>query len=179
MLTYKQYCRQLQELSLPDIHGSECITKMLLTCFKNGDEMVIRVKPTQKIIHRCILECIKVNYIDLKISYSKIYQEPILLLQIWIELNPDDDKNVDIMENIDNSKLFYPKGLQYILNIPPDQYEIELDTLSGSQMTHNSAWYSFHPCNTSNMIGSDSRYLNSYLQRWVSVFIISWWISNS
>ena len=68
------------------------------------------------------------------------------------------------------TKLMFPDDIESLLDVE-GKFQLGLDTITNLE---NSVWYSFHPCDTSNIIGDQIEVMPTYLRRWVSIFVFSW-----
>ncbi|CCF60629.1 hypothetical protein KAFR_0L00220 [Kazachstania africana CBS 2517] len=111
------------------------------------------------------LRTTRLSYVEVKVIYSKIYREPLLLFRIW-DFEEDND--------IPSYTLVFPKDIDSIVNKSADncnsmtQFSVSLDIFNGE------VWFNIHPCDTTDIVGDDNDFKNDYLNRWFSVFALSW-----
>lgn len=101
------------------------------------------------------------------VRYSSIYNEPELLVRCWTCRETD---GVEITE------LFYPAEIGSLLGLPQEfvvGLDVSINESNGGQYPSRlwGAWYSVHPCDTAEIIGTDRTCMDRYLQRWASVFL--------
>ncbi|AQZ10329.1 ATG10 (YLL042C) [Zygosaccharomyces parabailii] len=109
-----------------------------------------------------------VDHVEFKILYSHVFQEPQLLVRLWRATTRD---------GISYIEPWYPKDVHDTLNVPTS-FQLGLDTISDTTDKEQCAWYSFHACDTADIVGNKPEYINDYLQRWASVFIFSWFLQS-
>ncbi|EDO16122.1 hypothetical protein Kpol_1070p3 [Vanderwaltozyma polyspora DSM 70294] len=187
MITYEEYVKQLKELDVySTVAFKRVVPYVLIQQQQNEDELLLRLRaPSEKLVGEINNGSNKLVIIDLKISYSHVYQEPQLSIQLW-ETNGRQENQEE--EQVDEIYLWYPNNINETLAIPTNLFTIELDTVprprvertttdninnSGSKkLMSSSAWYVVHSCDTSEIVGTP---IQNYLQRWASVYIASWW----
>ncbi|CCE65357.1 hypothetical protein TPHA_0K02270 [Tetrapisispora phaffii CBS 4417] len=168
MLEQAEYRRQLKALSFETIWEQNGLDRdRLLQVCSNNDCMSIKIKPTNSRFphpspnrHRANL-----SHIDIKITYSRIYNEPVLYLRLW--------KSVPCSMSPDLEELspYYPSDVYESLAIDKSQFTVELQHVE-CDAGANEVWYCVHPCDTQDRIGMLHR--EQYLSRWVSVYLLSW-----
>lgn len=107
-----------------------------------------------------------VDHLEFKIMFSPIFQEPQLLVRLWRSTTHD---------GISSLEPWYPRDVYSALNIPRS-FQLGLDTISDTIDNEQGAWYSFHACDTAEIVGDRPDYTENYLQRWASVFFFSWFL---
>lgn len=161
MIPYQEWHSQLQSLYDSQIfHNWALCQDVHLNDEKDG--LLLRLIPTrqlQKNTER--IENKLLNHIELYLTYSKVYNEPLLLLRIW------EEKSID---GIPMTKLMLPTDIESLLDVQ-GKFQLGLDTIINLE---GSVWYSFHPCDTSCIVGDQAEFMSTYLRRWVSIFIFSW-----
>lgn len=96
-----------------------------------------------------------------RIEYSEIYQEPSLYIQLIEHKRGLDGLEIISHPPINDMNIFLPDDYQTLFVIQPE-------ILDGS------VWWCFHQCDTSNIVGENSSTTDTYLKRWISVFLFSW-----
>ncbi|QLG75052.1 hypothetical protein HG535_0H03790 [Zygotorulaspora mrakii] len=157
MISHSEYCRQLNSAYN---EGSVQANPYCQQIVYDSSSHTILMKTG---IPSKASNSMRLDHLEFKITYSHVYQEPLLLLRIWIREHNDE---------FTMSKLWFPKDVKQILNID-SAFQLGLDSISSDMRQHQEAWYSFHPCDTSYMIGDKPEYLDKYLERWLSVFLFS------
>ena len=161
MIPYQEWHTQLQLLYNSQIFQNWALCQEI-HLNDEKDALSLRLKPTrqlQKNTER--IENKSLDHIQLYLTYSKVYSEPFLLLRIW------EDKSTN---GISMTKLMLPSNIESLLGVE-DKFQLGLDTIIDLE---SSVWYSFHPCDTSSIIGDQAEFMSTYLRRWVSVFVFSW-----
>ncbi|CCC66857.1 hypothetical protein NCAS_0A02990 [Naumovozyma castellii] len=163
MIQYDEYCKQLQkcyqELRIYD-------DPLCQGCNILPDELVIQLRIPKMVESLC--DSRSLSNIEVRIKYSQIYQEPILLLRLW-EFEYDDENDVQIL------KQYFPKNIKDFLSLE-SWVQIELDIFSNDNKfpLRSPVWYYIHPCDTSAIVGDNEEAHNDYLSRWFSVFLLNW-----
>lgn len=104
------------------------------------------------------------GHIELLITFSRVYREPLLLIRVWA---------TTALDGIETSQLAHSAETMATLRIP-SYLTLGLDTILDAQYPHalQGAWYSVHPCDTRDIVGDDVTVRDTYLDRWVSVFLL-------
>ncbi|CAI1562143.1 hypothetical protein SEUBUCD646_0L00280 [Saccharomyces eubayanus] len=161
MIEYEEWQRQLRSLYGSQIFQNWALCQEIrLVDDKNA--VFLCLEPTHKLQESTkIIENKSLDHIELYLTYSKIYSEPLLLLRIWEEKSSED---------ILMTRLMFPCKVESLLGVE-GKFQLGLDTFID---IGNTAWYSFHPCDTSSIVGDQEAFRPTYLRRWTSIFVFSW-----
>lgn len=159
MLTHTEYCDQLQHV---------CNTK--LKC----SDLVLEMQPVSTdgtVRFRAALpssaqHTAKLNYLEFKISYSPVYQEPVLLFRLWRSV-PSPEDGIDLISP------WFPDDASRLLGID-NGFQVGLDAIFSNSTCSQETWFSIHPCDTAQIVGDRSEFKSEYLNRWLSIFLFSW-----
>ncbi|KAL3231386.1 Ubiquitin-like-conjugating enzyme ATG10 [Nakaseomyces bracarensis] len=149
-MQYDLFVEQLNQLDIPD-------------AIIDQDVLVIDFRPSKghwlsgQLLHT----------VQVMVRYSMVYYEPELLMRFWTSYEDDGIEVIGPCYTVDSSS---------VLGIPAE-FVVELDVnINESDKRYSSkywgAWYSIHPCDTAEIIGNDVRYMDTYLKRWTSVFLM-------
>ncbi|CAI4045586.1 E2-like conjugating enzyme SKDI_12G0170 [Saccharomyces kudriavzevii IFO 1802] len=161
MILYEEWRSQLDLLFNSNVLQSWALCQEIHLDDKTN-ALSLRLRPTHRLQEDTKrVEKKSLDHIQLCLTYSKIYNEPLLLLRIWEE---------KCTENILLTKLMFPAKVESLLGVE-GKFQLGLDTVIDLE---NSLWYSFHPCDTPNIVGDLPEFKSTYLRRWVSIFVFSW-----
>lgn len=158
MLPHKKFCEQLAELYHTGALQKSPLCQHVFYDTENHSMYVATAPPTN------VDAVLKLDHLELKITYSDVYQEPQLLLRVWQE---------DLDSEFTGIKLWFPQDVKRVLDIG-NQFQLGLDAVSTDTNQSTGVWYSFHPCDTADIVGDKVEYIDKYLERWLSVFLSSW-----
>lgn len=159
MISYKDFNDQLKRL-----YDSQTLQRqgsVSLVLHKN-DSVVMQIS----VPHTVTKESPALSHLELKITYSPVYQEPLLLLRLWRRDSSQDDMT-------DLVSPWFPQDIRALLGIDKS-FQVELDAVVSPVSHFQETWYSIHPCDTAEIVGDQVQYVDGYLERWFSVFVFSW-----
>lgn len=155
MIPYSKYCEQLREL-----YDSKLLQSHRLV-------NIVRYLDDSILLHAAVpASSTDLSHLELKITYTHVYQEPLLLIKVWQREHPGN-------EYIDLVSPCYPQDIRALLGIDKS-FQVELDAVISPKTHTQETWYSIHPCDTAEIVGGQAQFLDGYLKRWISVFLLSW-----
>ncbi|QLQ77926.1 hypothetical protein HG537_0A01730 [Torulaspora globosa] len=159
MLTHAEYSAQLRRLCDDTLKNSDLITS-IRPSLADGEVLFRTALPSSVAKHNLLCN------IEFKICYSHVYQEPRLLFRLWRRV-PSQDEAIDFLTP------WFPSDVVQLLGIQ-DGFTVSLDALFSNSSHSQETWFSFHPCNTAEIVGDKQDYRDDYLNRWLSMFLFSW-----
>lgn len=165
MILRSEYLNQLRKLHDSSFLEERC-TILNSHYMVEEDALIL-----QAAVPPSVLETFSLAYIEFKITYTPIYQEPFLLMRLWRKYSMQESK--DDFDD-DMITLWFPADVKQALGIMQD-FQVGLDAISSTSEKTQEAWYSFHPCDTAQIVGDQELYRGNYLERWLSVFLFSWY----
>ncbi|CCE93546.1 E2-like conjugating enzyme TDEL_0G01790 [Torulaspora delbrueckii] len=157
MISYQRYCDQLHQL-----YDSKTLQNQIVV-------QVVRLLDDSILLQTAVPSTAKdLSHLELKITYSQVYQEPLLLLRVWRKDQSQEDES-------DFVSLWFPQDVSALLGIDKS-FQLELDAVVSPTSHLQETWYSIHPCDTAEIVGDQAKYADGYLNRWLSVFLFSWLI---
>lgn len=158
MISFEEYCRQLHCIRDGSLKNCRLVTSVSLSV--EDSSLLFRTAVPSSIAQTGLC------YLEFKIAYSHIYQEPLLLFRPWVSSQP---KNADI----EILSPWFPQDVARLLGID-DSFTISLDAIFSNSTHSQETWFSFHACDTAEIVGDRQEYKDQYLDRWLSIFLFSW-----
>lgn len=159
MLTHGEYCTQLRRLCDSTLQSSDLITN-IRPLLADGTVLFQTALPSAAAQNNILC------YIEFKICYSHVYQEPQLLFRLWRRAQSPEDQ-------IDFLAPWFPPDVAQVLGID-DSFTVSLDAFFSNSSHSQETWFAFHPCDTAEIVGDKLDFKNGYLSRWLSIFLLSW-----
>lgn len=153
MITKTQFDTQLQQIYAERILQGRTDVQVV---FFQDSALLIHLSPKPS-----IREKTGATLLLGRIEYSEIYQEPSLYIQLIEHKRGLDGLEIISHPSINDMNVFLPDDYQTLFVIQPE-------ILDGS------VWWCFHQCDTSKIVGENSSTTDTYLKRWISVFLFSW-----
>lgn len=153
MLTKTQFKEQLEGIYTEQILQDRDDTKV---AYFEDARLLVHLTPKAS-----ITQGTGATLLVARIEYSDIYNEPTLYIQLLKQEVGQNGLETSSHPKVKDMNKFLPDEYKTLFVVQPEVLD-------------SSVWWCFHQCDTQEIVGRSDRNSDTYLKRWMSVFLFSW-----